>query len=156
MFTDVEKVKFTIGLVGEAAEAFLSDEQIAYFLEKNNNNVDRACIACASAVKFQLAQYVHEKVTSDLEIWGNNYFENYAKALDTFINNPNSAFGINQIQVYAGGISVVDIRENLSNPDNHISFIDEGIPKDGEAINSTNTESDVFDPYKEYFQPYRY
>lgn len=149
-FTDVEKVRMTIGLIGEA-EDLLTDEQIEYFLTKNNNNIDKACISVATAVLFQLAQYLHERTASDLEIWGHTWYENYAKALDRFINSPSNRFGLEMIRVYAGGVFVNEIRANVENPNIHPVIVDSGIPKDNEASLSRNTQSDVFDPYKPYY-----
>lgn len=144
MLSNIDKVRLTIGLRGQA-EDLMTDDDILYFLEKNRENVFKASLDCAISVKFQLAQILHEKTSADLEIWGHTWFDNYAKALESFINNPNSAFGINQIRIYAGGINVEDIRNNFT-VSTYPVVVDNGIPKDGIAVNSNNTQSDIFDP----------
>ena len=143
--TDVEKLKLEIGLSSQAAD-ILSDAEIQYFLDKNNNSVKRASLDAAKTVLFILAQLVHERSGSELEIWNHTWFENYMKVLQLYITNPNFSIALEQAKVYAGGISVTDIRNNVENSDNFTVQVDVGIPKDYDAINSTNTKQDIFNP----------
>ena len=143
--TDVEKLKLEIGLSSQAAD-ILSDAEIQYFLDKNNNSVKRASLDAAKTVLFILAQLVHERSGSELEIWNHTWFENYMKVLQLYITNPNFSIALEQAKVYAGGISVTDIRNNVENSDNFTVQVDVGIPKDYDALNSTNTKQDIFNP----------
>ena len=143
--TDVEKLKLEIGLSSQAAD-ILSDAEIQYFLDKNNNSVKRASLDAAKTVLFILAQLVHERSGSELEIWNHAWFENYMKVLQLYITNPNFSIALEQAKVYAGGISVTDIRNNVENSDNFTVQVDVGIPKDYDAINNTNTKQDIFNP----------
>lgn len=143
--TDVEKVRLEIGLSGQAID-ILSDAEIQYFLDKNNNSVKRASLDAAKTVLFVLAQLVHERSGSELEIWNHTWFENYMKVLQLYITNPNFSIALEQAKVYAGGISVTDIRNNVENSDNFTIRVDVGIPKDYDAINNTNTKQDIFNP----------
>ena len=143
--TDVEKLKLEIGLSSQAAD-ILSDAEIQYFLDKNNNSVKRASLDAAKTVLFILAQLVHERSGSELEIWNHTWFENYMKVLQLYITNPNFSIALEQAKVYAGGISVTDIRNNVENSDNFTVQVDVGIPKDYDAINNTNTKQDIFNP----------
>lgn len=143
--TDVEKLKLEIGLSSQAAD-ILSDAEIQYFLDKNNNSVKKASLDAAKTVLFILAQLVHERSGSELEIWNHTWFENYMKVLQLYITNPNFSVALEQAKVYAGGISVTDIRNNVENSDNFTVQVDVGIPKDYDALNSTNTKQDIFNP----------
>ena len=145
-FTDVQKIRIEIGLIGEAVDV-LSDEELTYFLEKNNNSIKKASLDAAKTVLFILSQLVHERTASDLEVWGHTWFENYMKSLQLYLNNPNFSINIDSAKAYAGGISKTDIRSNVDNLDNFTVVTDIGIPKDYEAVNSTNTQQDIFNPY---------
>ena len=143
-FTDIEKIRVEIGLTGGAAD-ILSDEELTYFLEKNNNSIKRASLDAAKTVLFILSQFTHER-SDMLEIWGHTWFENYMKSLQLYLNNPNFSIAIDSAKVYAGGISKTDIRSNIDNEDNFTVITDVGIPKDYTAVNSTNTQQDIFNP----------
>lgn len=142
--TDVEKVRLEIGLSGQAID-ILSDAEIQYFLDKNNNSVKKASLDAAKTVLFILSPFTHER-SDMLEIWNHTWFENYMKVLQLYITNPNFSIALEQAKVYAGGISVTDIRNNVENSDNFTIQVDVGIPKDYDAINSTNTKQDIFNP----------
>ena len=139
---NVSIVRLEIGLVGEAY-GLLSDEEISYYLTKNNNNIRRASLDCAKTALFILSQLVHTKADV-LEEWSHEWFNNYYKSLKLYISDPNFSFAINGAVPYAGGISVSDIRENINNVDNFVVNVDIGIPTDGDAINTTNTNQQVF------------
>lgn len=151
--TDVQKIKLELGLFGEADD-ILTDDEISYFLEKNNNNIKKACLDTAKTVLFYLAQLIHERSTADLEMWNHTWYENYMKTLEMYINNPSYNIDITSLKPYCGGISIADIRDNINNEDNLTVFVDRGIPKDGEAVVSTNSQDDVFNPYTYYKTPF--
>lgn len=149
--TPVSEIKLNLGLVGNAAD-ILTDDELQYFLDKNNGSVKKASLDVAKTVLFILAQLVHERSGNELEVWGHTWFENYMKTLQLYINNPAYSLAIDSAKAYAGGISVTDIRNNIDNSDNYVLDVDTGIPKDGEAINSTNTNKNVFNPNNAYFK----
>ena len=143
-FTDVTAIRLEIGLVSEAADV-LSDEELQYFLDKHNGSVKRASLDAAKTVLFILSQFTHER-SDMLEIWNHTWFENYMKSLQLYLNNPNFSIAIDSARAYAGGISKTDIRSNIDNEDNFTVITDIGIPKDYTAVNSTNTQQDIFNP----------
>ena len=53
--TDVQKIRLECGLVNEA-ESLLSDDEIQYFLTKNNNSIKKASLDAAKTVLFILSQ----------------------------------------------------------------------------------------------------
>ena len=148
--TDIQKLKLEVGLIAEASD-ILSDEELTYFLEKNNNSIRKAGLDAAKTVLFVLSQLVHERSGSELEIWGHTWFENYMKTLQMYLNDPNYSIALENAKAYAGGISVSDIRSNINNPDNLVVDVDISIPKDGVAITSTNTFKDIFDVDSPYY-----
>ena len=148
--TPVQEIKLNLGLVGNAAD-ILTDDELQYFLDKNNGSVKKASLDVAKTVLFILAQFTHEK-NDVLEVWNHTWFENYMKSLQLYLSNPAYSLAIDSAKAYAGGISVTDIRNNIDNSDNYVLDVDVGIPKDGEAINSTNTNKDVFNPNNAYFK----
>lgn len=147
--TDIQKLKLEVGLIGEASD-ILSDEELTYFLEKNNNSIRKAGLDSAKTVLFVLSQFAHEK-SDMLEIWGHTWFENYMQTLKLYLNDPNYSIALNGAKAYAGGISKTDIRNNIDNPDNLSVDVDIPIPKDGVAITSTNTFKDIFDVDSPYY-----
>ena len=149
--TPVSEIKLNLGLVGNAAD-ILTDDELQYFLDKNNGSVKKASLDVAKTVLFILAQLVHERSGNELEVWGHTWFENYMKTLQLYINNPAYSLAIDSAKAYAGGISITDIRDNIDNADNYVLGVDVGIPKDGAAINSTNTNKNVFNPNNDYYK----
>lgn len=147
--TPIEEVRLEIGLLGQAYQ-LLSDEEIQYFLNKNNGNIRRASSSAGKTVLFILSQLVHTKA-SELESWDNDWFNNYYKTLQMYMNDPNFSFAINGAMPYAGGISVSDIRANVDNSDNLVVDVDGGIPTDGIASCSTNTNQQVFKRFPDTF-----
>lgn len=147
--TDIQKLKLDVGLIGEASD-ILSDEELTYFLEKNNNSIRKAGLDAAKTVLFVLSTQVHEK-SDMLEVWGHTWFENYMQTLKLYLNDPNYSIALNGAKAYAGGISKTDIRNNIDNPDNLALDVDISLPKDGVAITSTNTFKDIFDVNSPYY-----
>ena len=147
--TPIEEVRLEIGLLGQAYQ-LLSDEEVQYFLNKNNGNIRRASSSAGKTVLFILSQLVHTKA-SELESWDHDWFNNYYKALQMYLNDPNFSFAINGAMPYAGGISVADIRANIENYDNLVVDVDAGIPTDGDASCTNNTNQQVFKRFPNTF-----
>ena len=148
--TDIQKLKLEVGLIAEASD-ILSDEELTYFLEKNNNSIRKAGLDAAKTVLFVLSQLIHERSGNELEVWGHTWFENYMQTLKLYLNDPNYSIALNGAKAYAGGISKTDIRNNIDNLDNLALDVDISIPKDGVASTSTNTFKDIFDVDSPYY-----
>lgn len=146
MLTDIEKVRLEVGLTHDFAD-LITDDEINYYLEQNNNNIRRASIACAKTVLFILTQIVHNKADG-LEIWGTDHFNNYYKALNLYLSNPDLN-GVTLLATpYCGGISNSDIRKNLDNSDVNAVIVDKGIPTDNVIKLNNNSifdSNDYFD-----------
>ena len=145
----VSAIKLEIGLVG-SAEGILSNDELQYFLDKNNQSVKKAALDAAKTVLFILSQLTHTKADV-LESWDHDWFNNYYKTLQMYLNDPNFSFAINGAMPYAGGISVADIRANIENYDNLVVDVDAGIPTDGDASCTNNTNQQVFKRFPNTF-----
>lgn len=116
--TDIQKVRLEIqdntpGLY------ILSDDEIEYFLEKNNNSVIRASIDAARTVLFNLSQRTDETVDI-FSIRGGKAAEQYRLALELYLRDPTLNPVLRNVGGYVGGISKEDMESNNANTDNNI------------------------------------
>lgn len=116
----------------------LSDDEITYLLERNNDNVNRASVEAARIVLFNLAQKSDESIDI-FSIRGSQAAKAYMEALKLYIRDPNLNQIGNNIQGYASGISLADMQANDANTDNNI------------FINPTNSPYDIPSNTNNYF-----
>ena len=116
----------------------LSDDEITYLLERNNDNVNRASVEAARIVLFNLAQKSDESIDI-FSIRGSQAAKAYMEALKLYIRDPNLNQIGNNIQGYASGISLADMQANDANADNNI------------FINPTNSPYDIPSNTNNYF-----
>lgn len=133
--------RLTIQDVG--TPAILANTDYLYFLKLENGDVQRAAIRAAMAILFRFSQLVEERI-GELEFHGNQAASAYRDALKLFITNPNFSVALNGAMPYAGGISKSDIAANLDDPD--------VMPVD--ITRSLATESDLYTPYFQDYNPY--
>lgn len=99
---------------------FLSDAEVEFFLERNENNVDRSAIEAAKVILLQLSMRSTSETVDLFTITGKNAAEQYRMALELFLKSPSMNPVLNGIVGYAGGISLADIQANNDNTDNNI------------------------------------
>lgn len=99
---------------------FLSDAEVEFFLERNENNVDRSAIEAAKVILLQLSMRSSSETVDMFTITGKNAAEQYRMALELFLKSPSMNPVLNGIVPYAGGISLADIQSNNDNIDNNI------------------------------------
>ena len=116
----------------------LSDDEITYLLERNNDNVNRASVEAARIVLFNLAQKSDESIDI-FSIRGSQAAKAYMEALKLYIRDPNLNQIGNNVQGYVGGISLADMQANDANTDNNI------------FINPTNSPYDIPSNTNNYF-----
>lgn len=138
--TDIEKVRFEIGLVGDA-ENLVTDAEIEYKLETNKGNIKQTSLEIGHIVLFILAQRLHERADV-LEIWGHDWFNNYHKALQLYITNQNKTVMYYMATPFAGGIYNDKIRENIEDSNINSVNVDMGVPTDG--ILTQNNNKSIF------------
>lgn len=97
----------------------LSDDEISYLLERNNDNVNRASVEAARIVLFNLSMRNDESVDV-FSIRSSQSAKAYMEALKLYIRDPNLNQIGNNIQGYASGISLEDMQANDANTDNNI------------------------------------
>lgn len=94
---------------------YLSDETYQYLLDKHSNSETAAALEAARYILGSLARYSRQR-TGDIEVYGAEMFKNYKDFLVELLRNPQML--LDRAQVYAGGISKKDMKENDANPDN--------------------------------------
>lgn len=97
----------------------ISDDEIDWLLEKNNNNVAKASIDAARIILLNLSQRTDETVDI-MSIKSSKVAENYRLALESFLKDPNSNPLYQNIKGYFGGVSISDMEANNANLDNNI------------------------------------
>ena len=111
----------------------ISDDEIDWLLEKNNNNVAKASIDAARIILLNLSQRTDETVDI-MSIKSSKAAENYRLALESFLKDPNSNPLYNNLKGYVGGVSISDMEANNANIDNNIIHS----PSDsGELVNTS-------------------
>lgn len=116
----------------------ISDEELEFLLERNNDNVNRASVEAARIVLFNLAQKSDESIDI-FSIRGSQAAKAYMEALKLYIRDPNLNQIGNNIQGYASGISLEDMQANDANTDNNM------------FINPTNSPYDIPSNTNNYF-----
>lgn len=97
----------------------ISDDELDWLLEKNNNNVAKASIDAARIILLNLSQRTDETVDI-MSIKSSKAAENYRLALESFLKDPNSNPLYQNLKGYVGGVSISDMEANNANCDNNI------------------------------------
>ena len=97
----------------------ISDDELDWLLEKNNNNVAKASIDAARIILLNLSQRNDETVDI-MSIKSSKAAENYRLALESFLKDPNSNPLYKNLKGYVGGVSISDMDANNANLDNNI------------------------------------
>lgn len=108
----------------------MSDDEITYFLNKNNESVRRASLDAARVALMKLSQ-TGDQVVGIISVKGSRVAEQYRMALELYLKSPHlnpiltglgsfvDVNGKTQNPIYAGGISNSDMLANVSNSDNN-------------------------------------
>lgn len=136
-FTDIEIVRLEIADT-DPAMPILSDEEIQYFIDKNEGSLRKAIVECARCILFRISSSIFEKVDV-LEVRGSDYFNQYKQALEMLIKDPEYG-SVGKAMVYAGGVYLSDIQNNLENTDLNTVHVEKSIPTEGAGF-IVNNES---------------
>lgn len=125
---DIDRVRLSVGDT-DVDNEYISDTWYQYFLDNNSANEKLAAIDAAKAILAKFTANTREKV-DQVEIYGNQQFDNYLQWLKDFIENP-SLSGILSPVPYLGGLSKQDMRDNNTTIDNnrnplYTGFVEEG------------------------------
>ena len=125
----ITAVRYEIGDF-DPALPLLSDAEVTYFLNKNNESIRTASLDAARVALMKLAQNGDE-VVGMISVKGSRVAEQYRMALELYLKSPLlnpvvaglgsfvDVNGITQNPVYAGGISNSDMLANTANSDNN-------------------------------------
>lgn len=106
--------------LGDTSELpVMSDEEIQYFLSKNDWNIRRTCLDVAKSMLLKLSMATDSTVDI-FSIKGSSAAKQYMQALKMYISDPNLNQSLQTLQGYAGGISKADMLANDTNLDNNI------------------------------------
>lgn len=104
----------------------VSDDEINFFLTRNNNNINRTAMEVAKVILLNLSMRGDETVDI-MSIKGSKAAEQYRLALQMFIKNPDLNPVLQNVSPYAGGISLTDMQSNADNEDNNIVSISDTV-----------------------------
>jgi len=125
--TDVQKIRIAVADM-DVAIPFLDDSTYLYFLEKNDNSLNRASLDAARTILLMLAQRTSSTVDV-LSFSGQaKAAEQYRLALQMFLRDPSMNPVLTNCQGYAGGISISDMQANVDNTDNNYARVPDDIP----------------------------
>lgn len=106
--------------LGDTSELpVMSDDEIQYFLSKNDWNIQRTCLDTAKSMLLKLSM-VSDQTVDIFSIRGSAAAKQYMQALKMYITDPNLNQTLQNLKGYAGGISKVDMQTNDANSDNNI------------------------------------
>lgn len=97
---------------------FLSDDEIQYLLDKNDQNINRASVESAHIILLKLSQR-GDSTVDILSIKGSKAAEQYRLALQLYLRSPDLNPSLNSSGVWAGNVSKSEMQANNSNPDNN-------------------------------------
>lgn len=113
-----DRVRMSVGDVDPLNE-YLTDSWYDYYLTENDGNETLAAIDAAKSILVRFTNNTREKV-DQVEIWGNDQFDNYLAWLKNFIENP-ALSGLSSPVPFGGGTSKKDIAERRADSDNNLS-----------------------------------
>jgi hypothetical protein len=115
--SSIEQVRFLIqdntpGLY------LISDEEIYFLLQRNNNNVDRTALEAAKVILLSLSMRGDQTVDI-FSVKGSKAAEQYRMALQLFVKSPDLNPILKTVQGWIGGVSKTEMQLNDSNTDNN-------------------------------------
>ena len=119
MTTPIEAVRIEVQDNAGPGLYLLQDDEISYFLQKNNGSVARASLDAAKSILFRLAQQGNEQVDI-LQLQNSRVASEYRQALQLYLRDPNLNPIMNSLKGYFGNTSKEDIFSNNSDLDNNI------------------------------------
>ena len=111
----------------------LCDDDVQFFLERNNNNVTRAAMDAAKSILLALSARGDHTVDI-FSVKGSKAAESYRLALQLFLKDPSLNPVLQNTGGYVGGISKSEMVQNDGNSDNNV------VP----LFNRESTPSDYF------------
>ena len=112
----VQEIRYILGDTSDLP--VMSDQEICWFLDKNEGNINRTAMDVAKTMLFKLSMQSSETVDI-FSINGAKAATQYMAALKMYIKDPSLNPFIQNAMPYAGGISKSDMQANDAEPDNN-------------------------------------
>lgn len=104
----------------DPALPFASEDEIQFFLDRNNQSVNRAALEVAKVILLQLSLRSGSETVDIFSLsGGNKSAEQYRLALQLFLRDPNMNPVYQTVNGYAGGVSKSDMQSNVLDCDNN-------------------------------------
>jgi hypothetical protein len=100
----------------DIAFPFVTDPEIEYFLNVNDNNISRTTLAVCKVILLQLSLRSNTETVDVFTVTGKSAGE-YRASLELFLKSPHLNPVFQGVTGYAGGISHADIAANTANTD---------------------------------------
>ena len=97
----------------------ISDDEIDFLLQRNNNNVDKAVYEALQIMLRYLAQRGDESIDI-FSIRGSKSAEQLRLAIELYLKDPANNPLYKNLKGYVGGVSISDMDANNANLDNNI------------------------------------
>lgn len=130
--TSIEQVRLLIA-DNEAGFYLISDEELNFLLERNNNSVNRTSLEAAKVILLNLSMR-GDSTVDIFSLKNSKAAEQYRLALQMFIKDPSLNPVYQNLQGYFGGVSKSDMEKNNANVDNNT------VPR----VNESSTPTDYF------------
>ena len=117
MLNPIKECRIQVGDL-DVTFPLLDDSTYEYFIEKNEGSVRRAALEAARTILFQLSSRGDETVDI-FSIKGGKAAEQYRLSLQLFLKDPNLNPVLTLANMYAGGISLQDMQNNINDTDNN-------------------------------------
>lgn len=98
----------------------MSDDEIGYFIDKNNGSIPRATIDTAKSLLFKLS-YRTDETVDIISVKGSKTAASWIAALKLFLTNPTLNPVISSATGWAGNVSVSEMQANNANHDNYVT-----------------------------------
>lgn len=125
---DVNAVRIEVADT-EVGLFILPDSTYEYILTKNSGSIGRSSVDAARMILMRLSITAKDQVVDVLSIKTSKQAEAYRQALILFITNPSLNPLLQNVQGWAGGISLSEMQANNANPDNNVSSLAEITPR---------------------------
>lgn len=137
--TDIQSVRYEVQDI-EVGLYILPDATYEYILTKNEGSISRSSIDAARMILMRLSITAKDQTIDILSIKSSKQAESYRQALILFIKDPSLNPLYNNINGWAGNVSVSEIKSNINNPDNNIPSL---------AVNPL--QQNIYDPNQNPF-----
>lgn len=111
----VDRIRITVGDINDLQ--YFPDSVYQQILDANNQNEKQSALQAAQYILGMLSGSGFRERAAQYEVYGREAVQSYMDFLNAFITGKNSQM-VGTAGMYAGGISVQDVNDNILNTDN--------------------------------------